>query len=72
MYKFLTAILVSLMSLVAFADGHGNHGDKESEKKVEEKAEKEEEKKAEKEEEKKASNPSQIKYEDPTKYYPKK
>ena len=64
MYKFLTALIVSLMSLVAFADGHGNHGDKESEKKVEEKAEKEEEKKA--------SNPSQIKYEDPTKYYPKK
>ena len=34
MYKFLTALLVSLMSLVAFADGHGNHGDKKSEKKA--------------------------------------
>lgn len=64
MYKFLTALLVSIMSMVAFADDHGNHEDKKSEKKVE--------KKDEKKDEKKASNPSQIKYEDPTKYYPKK
>ena len=64
MYKFLTAVLISITSLVVFAHEHGKHENTESEKKVEQNAEKKTEKKA--------TEPTIIKYEDPKKYYPKK
>lgn len=65
MLKYLAALLIALSSMIAFADGHGDHShdDKNSEK-----VEKEADKKAEK----KAAEPKKIQYEDPKKYYPKK